>query len=261
MEGEGLGRIETRRGQRHVRCPRYARYSAWILVFLVIILAAPPVGAAGPTQLLSSRNWAGYAVEAKDVTLIHSAWKVPSVAPTADAFSSSWIGIGGASSDTLIQAGTTQYIENGVAKYFAWIEMLPQPADLIAPGTLRIRPGDAVGVTIRSMGGNDWQVKFENASSGQQFTRTVTYASCTCSAEWIEEEPTVITDTSQGLTPLANFGAVTFSDAYAKVGAKTQSLRQLSVTPITLKNGQGQVLASSGDLSPSGNHFTITYGH
>ncbi len=233
------------------------------MLLVVVALAAQPVtvAAASGTHIASSRNWAGYMVEADAVTLIHAAWKVPSVVHTSgDAFSSSWVGIGGTNSDTLIQAGTTQYIENGTPQYYAWIETLPQTAELIAPQKLRVRPDDAVGVTIRNVGGDQWQIKIENASAGQQLTRSVTYASCKCSAEWIEEEPTIVTDSGQGLATLANFGSVKFSDAYAKVGSDTQTLRQLSVTPITLKNGGGQALATPSDLSSSGNNFTVKYG-
>ncbi len=238
-------------------------WATWGILLVVVALAAHPatVAAADGTHIASSRNWAGYMVEANDVTLVHAAWKVPAVTRVAgDAFSSSWVGIGGTKSDTLIQAGTTQYIENGTPQYYAWIETLPQTAELIPPQKLRVRPGDAVGVTIHNTGGDQWQIKIENASMGQQLTRSVTYASCKCSAEWIEEEPTIVTDSGQGLATLANFGSVKFSDAYAKVGSATQTLRQLSVTPITLKNSGGQVLATTGELSSSGNNFTVKYG-
>ena len=240
-----------------------ARLVAWSILLVVVALTVHPVtvAAANGTRIASSRNWAGYMAEAKDVTLIHAAWKVPVVARVSgDAFSSSWVGIGGTNSETLIQAGTTQYIENGTPQYYAWIETLPQTAELIPSQKLRVRPGDAVGVTIRNTGGDQWQIKIENASAGQQLTRSVTYASCKCSAEWIEEEPTIITESGQGLATLADFGSVKFSDAYAKVGGTTQTLRQLSVTPITLKNSGGQVLATTGELSSSGNTFTVKYG-
>jgi len=247
---------------RH-RQQAHARGVLLSVLLVVIALAAHPaaVAAANGTRIASSRNWAGYMVEASDVTLIHAAWKVPAVTRTSgDTFSSSWVGIGGTNSETLIQAGTTQYIENGTPQYYAWIETLPQTAELIPLQKLRVHAGDAVGVTIRNMGGDEWQIKIENASAGQQLTRSVTYPSCKCSAEWIEEEPTIVTDSGQGLGTLADFGSVKFSDAYAKVGGATQSLRQLSVTPITLKNGGGQVLATTGELSPSGNNFIVKYG-
>ncbi len=236
-------------------------------VLLVIALPAAPadhVGAqtAGRTRVATSTNWTGYAVEAQGVTLVHAAWTVPAVkGPPATGYSSIWVGIGGTKERSLIQAGTAQEIEGGESQYYMWVETLPDAATPLPRNRIRARPGDAVGVTIRNTGGDEWTMKLENATSGQNMTLNYTYASCKCSAEWIAEVPTVVDERGQQFQPeLANFGSVRFSDSYAEVGGVRKSLRQLGVAPVYLRNRAGQVLAAPGDLSASGNGFTVTYG-
>lgn len=238
------------------------RHVAWVgSLMIVIIFTTFPVAAVSKVPIVFSHNWAGYAVDVQDVTLVHAAWTVPAVKRTSgNTYSSSWIGIGGTKSETLIQAGTAQEFENGQAVYYAWVEVLPQAAEQIASADLRVRPGDKVGVTIRNMSGDRWEIKIENASSGQSVVRSLTYASCKCSAEWIEEQPTIISPSGETLATLANFGTVTFSDAYAKVGGTTVSLAKLNVVAVNLMSEAKAVISTPGDLSESGNHFKITYG-
>ena len=208
------------------------RLTAWIGSFIVVVMfTALPVAAAGKVPIVFSHNWAGYAADAQDVTLVHAAWTVPAVKHTSgNTYSSSWVGIGGTKSETLIQAGTAQEFENGQAVYYAWVEVLPQAAEQIASEDLRVRPGDKVGVTIRNTSGDRWEIKIENASSGQSVVRSLTYASCKCSAEWIEEQPTIVSPSGETLATLANFGTVAFSDAYAKAGV-TASPEPCAVSP------------------------------
>ena len=244
---------------------------AWRGLVLVVLLAvALPVGpadrvaaqTAGRTRVATSTNWTGYAVEAQGVTLVHAAWTVPAVkSPPRTGYSSAWVGIGGAGERSLIQAGTSQEIENGQPVYYMWVETLPDVATVLPRTQVRARPGDAVGVTIRNTGGDDWTVKLENATAGQKVVLSVTYPSCKCSAEWITELPTIVDENGQQIHPdLANFGSVRFSDSYAEVGGVRKSLRQLEVAPVYLRNGAGRVLAAPSDLSASGNGFTVTYG-
>lgn len=238
-----------------------------LVVLLTIALpAAPPalVGAqtAGRVRIAASTNWTGYTVEAQAITLVHAAWTIPAVKGPPDiGYSSVWVGIGGKGERSLIQAGTSQEIANGETAYYMWVEMLPDAATPLPRNQVRARPGDAVGITIRNVGGDDWTVKLENTTSGQKLILTYTYASCKCSAEWIAELPTLMDERGQQVYPdLANFGSVRFSDSYAEVGGVRKSLRQLGVTPVYLRNRAGQVLATPGDLSASGNGFTVTYG-
>jgi len=237
------------------------RHAAWVGSLIVVVMFTTLPVAAGKAPIVFSHNWAGYAADAQDVTLVHAAWTVPTVKRTSgNTYSSSWIGIGGTKSETLIQAGTAQEFENGQAVYYAWVEVLPQAAEQIASEDLRIRPGDKVGVTIRNMSGNQWEIKIENASSGQSVVRSLTYASCKCSAEWIEEQPTIVSPSGETLATLANFGTVTFSDAYAKVDGTTVPLTKLNIAAVNLMSVTKAVISTPGDLSESGNHFKITYG-
>lgn len=155
----------------------------------------------------SSQNWAGYAINQIDgVTGISAAWQVPQVQKPQNSDSSSWIGIGGIQSNTLIQAGTDQLVQDGKPIYYAWIELIPAPPQPIT--SMEVLPGDNVSFSIQNTGGNQWQVTVTNSTSGQHVTKTVTYASCACSAEWIEEAPNV----HNKLSPLAQFTSVSFTD-------------------------------------------------
>ena len=85
-----------------------------------------------PANTRESENWAGYIDSPSSnisYTSVSGSWKVPSItASQEDAATAQWIGLGGSSSNDLLQMGTSEEIENGrpVAKVF-W-EQLPAPA-------------------------------------------------------------------------------------------------------------------------------------
>lgn len=231
------------------------------LLLIAVSVTALPVGAAADTTLIESHNWAGYAVDVPNVTLVHAAWTVPAVTVTPeDTYSAAWVGIGGSNTDDLIQAGTAQYVEDGVAKYFAWVELLPETARQVPASRLAVRPGDAVGVTIANESGDTWVVKLENATSGQQISVRTTYESCRCSADWIVETPYVRRDAQRALAPLANFDRVRFSDLYTIVDGVRRTPAELGVAPIRLSTRTGAILARPGTLGPDGMSFAVTYG-
>lgn len=232
-----------------------------LILLISVGITTLPVGAASDTTLTESHNWAGYAADVPNVTLIHAAWTVPAVAVTPeDAYSAAWVGIGGSSTDDLIQAGTAQYVEDGVAKYFAWVELLPATARQVSTSRLAVRPGDAVGVTISNESGDTWIVKIENATSGQQVSLQTTYTSCRCSADWIVETPYIRRSGQRALAPLANFERVRFSDLYAVVDGVRRTPAELGVGAIRLSARTGAILARPGALGADGMSFAVTYG-
>lgn len=142
------------------------------------------------SALLHSSNWSGVADTGRTYTSVKGSWTVPTVkAAPGNRFASDWVGIGGFSTGDLIQSGTSEQMVGGVAQYNAWTEILPA-AEVVIPG-FTIHPGDAMTVTVKKGAGNKWTITVVDATSGQTFTKHLTYASCLCSAEWIHEAPTV----------------------------------------------------------------------
>ncbi len=219
--------------------------------------AAPPAVSPSPAVVTATPtlNWSGYGVNGKAITTIHAAWIVPAaVAPPATGYAATWVGIGGRDTADLIQAGTEQDIENGVPTSYAWVETLPDDTLGVSPRRLPARPGDLFSVTIANTGGNNWSIVLENRTTGQHLSLTVTYPSCTCSAEWIEEVPEIY-DVSD--PALANFGTVTFTEATATVGGVLRTAADLHPEPLALKQG-GKVVAQPG-MSADGTSLTVIY--
>lgn len=55
-----------------------------------------------------SLNWAGYAVNSGTYTKASGSWIVPTIQTTSTGYSSTWVGVGGFSGNTVIQIGTEQ---------------------------------------------------------------------------------------------------------------------------------------------------------
>src|SRR6267378_2090041 len=94
----------------------------------------------------SSSNWSGYAANGGAFTSVTGTWTVPTVSATSSGADATWVGIGGLTSNDLIQAGTQTMVDgSGTAEYSAWIEMLPQSSRNVP---LSVSAGDSVTVTI-----------------------------------------------------------------------------------------------------------------
>lgn len=200
-----------------------------------------------------SNNWSGYTATASNVTSVSATWQVPQVTGDSDSDSSVWVGIGGIQSDSLIQAGTDQVVQDGKAHYFAWVEMLPDlPKPLV---DFEVLPGDSVQFSITYTGASQWQVKAVNLTTSQAITKSYSYASCQCSAEWIVEAPTA----NDRQTALANFASVTFVDCMAVMRGQKFALSDLEMRPrpIRMVNSVGDVLAEPQVLDGDG--FSVVW--
>ena len=163
-----------------------------------------------------------------------------------------WVGIGGVSSNDLIQAGTQDVSSgSGQSQFQAWIEMLPAPSQQVP---LAVAPGDSVTVSITQQGTGEWQIAFKNNTSGQTYQTTVHYTSSLSSAEWIEEAPSG----PNGVVPLDNFGSVAFSSASAVQNGQTVDLSQAGAQPITMLNGSAQPLAVPTGIGSDGSSFSVS---
>ena len=124
----------------------------------------------------TSANWAGYVVETNlnapqnhAVTDIKGSWTVPTVSGsmTPDAFSASWIGIDGYSSNTVEQIGTDSNVNHGVATYVAWYEMFPKPPVYLS---MTIHAGDTMSAEVQYLGMSMFRLSITDVTTGESFS-------------------------------------------------------------------------------------------
>jgi len=232
-----------------------------LIAFVFIFALLNFLGGIFPTRLVSL-DWGGYIAFSPNqqplISGVSGSWTVPRVEPTSeDSSSAMWIGVGGYvdSDNTLIQAGTEQDSVNGAAIYSAWYETLPGSS--IGISTLSIHPGDRVSVSIMlvNSGAHTWSIIVSDTTTGQKFQNSLTYSSSRLSAEWIVERPTI----NGGLSPLTNFGSVTFSNSMAINNATSESINKFSYARITMIDQQNTQLVSISSLSSDGESFTVNY--
>ncbi len=180
-----------------------------------VLLSATPLAT-------TSSNWSGYAAQTNlntplsgAVTAVGGSWVVPTVTGSVTGYSSAWVGIDGYSSSTVEQIGTEQDTSiNGKTTYYAWYEMYPAGSVLIS--NFKVAPGDLITAEVLYASGA-FTLRLTNMpSSGaaaETFSITKTAkGALQSSAEWIIEAP------SAGSTlPLANFGTINFSNAWATI--------------------------------------------
>jgi hypothetical protein len=181
-------------------------------------------------QLISA-NWPGYAEATYQTAMYYMSatgkWVVPAVQAVprfSRTYSSAWVGIGGDCEDStcshvdssLIQLGTeSDVLPSGLGSYYVWYELLPQAA---IRTSLTIHAGDKVAASLQMISQTrtyqTWALSMTNQTTGQSWSRTVTYNSSFLSAEWIAEAPS-----SGAILPLANFHTVTFDPGTINGGA------------------------------------------
>jgi Peptidase A4 family len=242
------------------------------LAVLAASLAAPASAGAA-----SSSNWAGYVAHAPGMKFrtVRGAWTVPSVdcSHPRRSYSATWIGLGGYHSYTngLEQTGTEADCHNGIPRYGAWLELIPDAEHKIP---LAVRGGDRITARV-SVKGRLAAIRLSNLTTGRTYRRTlVAPAIDTTSAEWIVEAPSSC-DTPIGpcrVLRLANFGTTTFTSARAVttgghqgvIGDRRWTASPIDLSPSVIQIGTtedpGSVAgAQTGALTPSGTSFTVTY--
>jgi hypothetical protein len=220
--------------------------------------AGQPQPTAVPTLVAdgqnTSRNWSGYAATGDTYTGISGTWTVPQVSASngASGVGATWVGIGGVTTKDLIQAGTEDSGSGRQNEYQAWIEMLPAASKQVP---LAVAPGDSITVSIAEQGAGSqrWQIVLTNNRSGKSYQTSVNYTSTRSSVEWIEEAPTG----RNGILPIDNFGAVSFSGATAIENGDTLNLDAVHAKPISLLNSRKQPLAVPSPVGSDGESFEV----
>ncbi len=230
-----------------------------------------------------AENWSGYAATGTTYSAVTASWTVPTLTcpgGQANTFSSQWVGIDGVNDSTVEQDGTEADCGSSGPTYAAWYEMygdsavyagaavtLGQPQTQVAwkcmPLALANCPvaaGDAMTASVSVTPSGVWTLFVQDATSPRAWTFSTPInwtAPEESSAEWIVERPEVCTGHNQcGITPLANFGTVQFTNATATTTNGAQSIGALGGEPIEMVSSStdSTLLALPGQ--PSGSGFT-----
>ncbi len=190
-------------------------------------------------------------------TAISGDWIVPT-ASSPGAYTSadaSWIGIGGVSSNDLIQVGTANTVSsNGTVTTSAFYELLPD-ASINIP-SLVVNAGDSIVAAITEQSANQWLITITDKTTSTTYSTTVAYTSSNSSAEWIEEDPSTIRG---NLIPLDNFGTVNFSNGQTTSSGATESILGANAAEVTMVNNSGQPEGVPSALEASGSSFSVQY--
>ncbi|AEO63648.1 uncharacterized protein THITE_2109181 [Thermothielavioides terrestris NRRL 8126] len=196
-----------------------------------------------------SSNWAGAVQIGTGFTFVTGTITVPSVYngnPYSAA--SAWVGIDGDTCQTaILQTGVSFY---GDGSYDAWYEWIPDYSYSFSG--FGLRAGDEIRMTVDATSKTTGVATLENLSTGAKVSHTFRNTPstlCETNAEWIVED----FESGGSLVPFADFGTVTFTDAYA-TGSGGQVTPQ-GATIIDIRQS-GRVLTNCGT---SGADLTCTY--
>ena len=248
-----------------------------------IVASNPAIVAVGYAL---AENWSGYAASGTTYSAVTASWTVPTLtcpSGQADTLSSQWVGIDGVNDATVEQDGTEADCTGTTASYGAWYEMYgdsvvhrgaavtlgqqqtdaPWQCTPLSLAGCPVAAGDAMTASVSVSASDVWTIYMQDKTSPRAWTFSTTFnwtAPEESSAEWIVERPEVCTGEDQcGITPLANFGTVQFTNATATTTSGAQSIRALGSEPIEMVSSStdSTLLASPGALSsPGGSGFT-----
>jgi len=197
----------------------------------------------------SSANWAGYIADNGVYTSVSGSWVEPDPSSNRQSLSTdaTWVGIGGVTTNDLIQIGTQNIVNaNGKIITTAFYETLPKIAHTIA--NFNVSPGDSITASLTETSPNTWALSIVNNTNNDSFNKTIYYDSSLSSAEWIEEDPS----DGNGLIPLDNFGNVNFSNCQTTNGNQVENLATSNAQPMSMVSPYGQTLATVTNSSNSG---------
>ncbi|MCW2496834.1 G1 family glutamic endopeptidase [Jatrophihabitans sp.] len=237
-----------------------------VAVALSVAALAQPARAATRTEsarLLHTRlmaagrslNWSGYIKAGKALTSSSASWHVPAVKTSTPGYSSTWVGIDGATSKDgyLIQTGTESDVVGGKAQYRAWWEVIT-PSNA-APETLysnfTIHPGDSMHATVSKLASGKWSMTLRDYTTGRTATHTAAFAGTGASAEWIQED----TDVNGYVSTAPNWGTVTISGITVN-GANPALTASQAVEIVDAKNTREDSVSAPG---ASHDGFSVTW--
>jgi hypothetical protein len=201
----------------------WERTTATCLGALAVLLGWAGPAAAGPSTttgspsepapsalaVATSGNWSGYVATGTSYTEASATFDVPNVSRyVAGSTASEWVGVGGWSNSTLVQAGVNEIPLGDRATLFEpWWEVVPGPQEL-ATGMM-VRAGDSVSAQVEEVSAGRWLISLVDHTNGDSFSTVQPYAGPTSSAEWVVEADATASGASTRLAPLG--GKVTFT--------------------------------------------------
>ena len=220
----------------------------------------------GPTRAAStSTNWSGLVQEGTNIEGAEAYWTVPSVQPSGSSlYSSTWVGVDGASNSDLIQTGTEQDTSDG---YYAWWEILPAASVEITDtdgNPAVVEPGDQMLGSVAEASPGTWTIYLDDITEGWYFEQNYSYGGPGTSAEWIEEAPTIGGSQSSP----ADFGSVEFTQTgifgdFGSSGTTWYGTAMSAANEVDMVNSAGTRIlaaASAPTTDPSGGQdFAVTY--
>jgi hypothetical protein len=208
--------------------------------------------ASAATGTGTSINWAGYAVDEGSYSGVSGTFTMPELSYSSTMSSNAtWVGIGGRTSDDLIQAGVYEIADANGATYQAWYELLPDNATSV---NLAVHPNDSISIAIVETSTDTWNIVITNNTTKQQFAKTVQYHSSHSSAEWIQERPQV----NGAFSLLSGFTPIQFSGATAVQNGQRLALGQMNPQIINLLDtASGAALAVPEPIAANGLSFNV----
>jgi len=171
-------------------------------------------------------NWAGGVLVGSGYTEVTGTITVPTPKEPSGGSSrteysaSAWVGIDGDTCQSaILQTGVDFYVEGSQVSYDAWYEWFPDYAYYY--DGITISAGNQIKMTVVASSTTSGTATIENLSTGQTVSHSFTNEGsegklCETNAEWIIEDFAEISSSGQeSLVPFANFGTVSFTNAYA----------------------------------------------
>lgn len=227
--------------------------------------ASPRIRNADGTSL----NWSGYVVKTSlrkpqkgSVDSVAGQWQEPGISPSssANAYSSTWVGIDGDSSSSVEQLGTEGDWTPDGEQHYAWFEMYPKAGYTI--NDFPVAPGDQIGAGARYIGKGQFFLAITNYTEGVFYVVPANHSrllsAARSSAEWIVEAPA-----GGGVLPLADFGTISFADCTTELDGITGSISDpgWKFETLTMKTRRGVIKAMPSPLSEDGTSFSVSWYH
>lgn len=214
--------------------------------------------------------WAGNMATSETYTNVYGYWIEPSTSeaecPADYQMESTWAGLGGANSETLVQAGT-QYGEgqlygSGLANHQAWYEMISGSTNDFVPLPVTATVGGQMYVNIYRASSKGYNVYVENEYTGKYWgVNFVTFSPYDGStAEFIVEDPA---GGASNDVYLMRFTTFEVEDAEASVNDST--FKGLASWPhdddVMVGPSTGDTMAYAGDAFNSGDSWYDYHEH
>jgi hypothetical protein len=234
-------------------------------------------GRANTTDVQSS-NWSGYADINDTFQTLSSSWVEPPVncasthggllglGATHSAYSSFWVGLDGYTSSSVEQTGSDSDCTNGgTPSYYAWYEMYPAASVQLSTTQYPVHAGDTMTAMVMSnAAGTSFTLMLKDTVNGVakwnfSIPETASSVPARTSAEFVAEAPSQCALIFCSELPLANFGTVTFTNAFAAdTKGASGSVSAFPNAQITMSSN-GKTLATPTPLAPGGGSFSVNW--